>query len=107
MEVAELRQQLELQNSSVQEWEDKYTNLEREFEHLRSTTELKCLRATAREREKWEAREERLLEQLRDLQQRIEVTASPLREEPDDCSTDHPVHQMDKSESDPEVSVIG
>ena len=77
MEVAELRQQLDLQNLSVQELKDKYTHIERELEHIQSATELKCHQATEREREKWEAREERLLEQLNYLQLCIKVPALP------------------------------
>ena len=44
-EVADLRQQLDRQNACVQEWEEKYTHLEKEFECLRSSTELECHRA--------------------------------------------------------------
>ena len=99
MKVAELRQQLDLQTSSILEWEDRYTHLQRELERLQNTTELEC--------EKWKAREGHLLEQLQDLQQRIEVPALPSSGEDNDNSTDHPVRQMDKQESDPEVSVIG
>ena len=58
---------MDQQNTSVREWEDKYTHLEKEFERLRISTELECHRACAREREKWEEREERLVEQLKDL----------------------------------------
>ena len=39
-DVTDLHQQLDWQSASAREWEDKYTQLEKEFERLRSTAEL-------------------------------------------------------------------
>lgn len=68
VEVAEFCQQLDLQNSSVQEWEGKYTHLDRELKRVQSTTELECHQAATRKCVKWEVHEEHLIGVWRALQ---------------------------------------
>ena len=106
-DVTDLRQQLDRQSASAREWEDKYTQLEKEFERLRSTAELECHRACAREREKCEAREERLVEQLKGLQRGVGVAAASPRGEPEEEPTGNPITQLYQPETNPEVRAVG
>ena len=64
-------EKLEKDLSDLEGWKRKCAELQQKVTQIENNAELECFRAVARERKQWEAREERLVQQLRELQQRI------------------------------------
>ena len=60
-------------------WKHECTKLQLKVTNIVNKAELECFRAMARERKQWEANDERLLQQLRQLQQQNAPTALPSR----------------------------
>ena len=67
--VARLRSDVERLTESCQEFEARHERLTRELEQLHSQAELERYRAVDVERRKWEEREARMVEQLREAKQ--------------------------------------
>ena len=74
--VAGLRSDVERLTEGCQEFEARHDRLTRELEQLHSQAELERYRAVDVERRKWEEREARMVEQLREEKQRP-TTPSP------------------------------
>ena len=55
----------------IESWRLKCVDLQQRVTQLENSMELECFRAVDRERKQWESREERLVQQLRELQQQL------------------------------------
>ena len=88
--IAELTEQLERQTATAQEMERDCSQLRDEMLRASERVELECHRAVAEERKKWEAREERALQQQLEVQhlRRWEAVQARSRVERDDVD-DH------------------
>ena len=75
------REQLERETAQKQRLSTRCRELEAEVMQVNEAAELEQYRAVQREREKWEEREERLLQQLRELQQRVECAGRMPRDD--------------------------
>ena len=56
---------LEKDLADLEGWKHECTELQLKVTNIENNAELECFRAMARERKQWEAREERLVQQLR------------------------------------------
>ena len=81
--ISELTGELGRQNEHGRELERNYADLTAELQRTNERTELECHRAVAEERRKWEAREERSVQQLLELQKRLEAAQAQTRDERD------------------------
>ena len=61
--------------ADLEGWKHECTELQLKVINIENRAELVCFRAVARERKQWEACEERLVQQLRQLQQQNASTA--------------------------------
>ena len=66
--ISELREEFDQQDARLQDLEAECVRLRVEVERAHERTELECYRAAAAEREKLEAREERIVQQLQRLE---------------------------------------
>ena len=66
--ISKLRAEIDQQGERLQGWEAECERLQAEVERAHERMELECFRAVAAEREKWEAREERMARQLQRLE---------------------------------------
>ena len=73
-EVQSLREKLEAYERKEQKWEDTATQLRATIDQMKMTAELERLRALAAEHGKWEAREERLVQQVQELKEKLKAT---------------------------------
>ena len=55
----------------IESWRLKSVDLQQRVTQLESSMDLECFRAVDRERKQWESHEERLIRQLRELQQQL------------------------------------
>ena len=69
--LAYLKIYCEKLEKDIESWRFKCEDLQQRVTQLESNMELECFRATDRERKQWESREERLVQQLRELQQQL------------------------------------
>ena len=65
--------------ADLEGWKHECTELQLKVTNIENKAELLCFRAVTRERKQWEACEERLVQQLRQLQQQNASTALPSR----------------------------
>ena len=64
-------EELEKALADLEGWKTKCAELQLKVNQIENNLELECFRAVARERKQWEAREQRLVQQLQELQQHI------------------------------------
>ena len=62
---------LERELNALEGWKSKCAELQLKVNQIENNLELECFRAVAKERKQWEAREQRLVQQLQELQQHI------------------------------------
>ena len=70
-------EKLEKDLADLEGWKCKCAELQQKVTQIESNAELECFRAVAKERKQWEACEERLVQQLRELQQNIASAGLP------------------------------
>ena len=64
-------EKLEKELTNLEGWKSKCAELQLKVNQIENNLELACFRAVAKERKQWEAREQRLVQQLKELQQHI------------------------------------
>ena len=69
--LAYLKIYCEKLEKDIESWRLKCVDFQHRVTQLESSMELECFRAVDRERKQWESREERLVQQLRELQQQL------------------------------------